>query len=97
LASLGFCLRLVGIFLEHYKRNIYRSEEGKVWTKQSLRIVSYAQPLFYIWLGVMTHRTVWWLSGFITLDHRCIVLGWIQSCFVILCTLVSFLGPIAHG
>jgi hypothetical protein len=62
-----------------------------------LRVVSYSRPLFYIWLGTMAQHIIWWQSTFVVLDRPHSLAGWGQSAFILLCTSVSFLAPIAKS
>lgn len=42
----------------------------------------------------MVHHIMWWQSGFVVLDKNHTIAGWSQSAFVLVCTGLSFLGPI---
>lgn len=74
----------------YYLRTTYVNEEDPVWSKVKIRTVSYARPLFHVWLGMLAHHLLWWGTDNVVLEGNYVLFGHIQSGVIIFCVVVSF-------
>lgn len=77
-------------YLRQYLKSICTGQGDLAWCIVKVRIVSYAKPLFHLWLATLTYHVLWYGTGNVDLTENTILMGYIQSASILVCVLISF-------